>query len=116
MAFEDLKDNIAGAEETIKSYAGYSADYYQLKAFKIIMLGVTSFARTLLVGVIVTVAVLFLSLAASFGLGQVFENTFFGFLAVGLFYVLLAGLIYALRRKLDHPLLRKFSEFYFDET
>ena len=116
MAFEELKDSIAGAEADMRSYAQYSADYYQLKTFKIIMLGVTSFARTLLVGVVATIAVLFLSLAASFGLGQVLENTFYGFLLVGMFYVVLAAIIYARRRMLDAPLLRRFSEFYFDET
>jgi hypothetical protein len=79
------------------------------------MRGITAFSKVFLVGVVAVFALLFLSLAASYGIGQALDNTFYGFLMVGAFYVLLGIILYLVRHRLNTPLLRKFSEFYFDE-
>ncbi|NNF20089.1 MAG: phage holin family protein [Flavobacteriaceae bacterium] len=115
MAFEELKDNIAEADRTARSYIDTSAEYYKLKAFKFLMQGIMSFSKMLVVGVIALIALLFLSLAASYGIGQLLDNTFQGFLIVGGFYVLVGLLFYLLRDRINRPLLKKFSEFYFDD-
>ncbi|MCJ7466577.1 MAG: hypothetical protein MUO53_07780 [Maribacter sp.] len=115
MAFEELKDSIKDTEASARSYLESGSDYYKLKVFKFLMQGITSFSKILLVGAVGFLALFLLSLAASYGIGQILDNTFYGFLFVGLFYLLIAILIYVLRNKLNKPLLRKFSEFYFDE-
>ncbi len=115
MAFEEVKESISDAEASMRSYAESSGEYYKLKGFKFLMKGLTSFSKMLMVGSIAFLALLFLSLAASFGIGQALDNTFYGFLCVGMFYVLLGVILYLVRQKLNTPLLRKFSEFYFDE-
>ncbi|TDQ32812.1 phage holin family protein [Zeaxanthinibacter enoshimensis] len=115
MAFEELKDNIAEADRTARSYIDTSAEYYKLKAFKFLMQAVMSFSKMLIVGVIAFIALLFLSLAASYGIGQALDNTFQGFLVVGGFYLLVGILFYLVRDRINKPLLKKFSEFYFDD-
>lgn len=116
MAFEELKENFVEADGRVRHYLEQTGDYYQLKGFKLLMKGVISFSKALLVGVVSTMALLFLSLAASFGIGQALDNTFYGFLCVGGFYLLAGLLVYALRHKLEKPLLKKFSEYYFEES
>ena len=60
------------------------------------------------------VALFMLSCAAAFGIGVWLENTFLGFLFVGLFYGLIGIIFYLYRDMLDRPMLKKFSEYYFD--
>lgn len=116
MAFEELKENLDQAEARVRSYVRLSTDYYQLKGFKIMMHGIVAFSKVLLVGTIGILALFFLSLAASFGIGQILDNTFYGFLCVGGFYTLAGILAYVFRRKLNKPIIRKFSAYYFDES
>ncbi len=115
MAFEELKENLSEADASMRSYLESSKEYYKLRAFKFLMRGITAFSKVLLVGTVAIFALFFLSLAAAYGIGQYLDNTFYGFLIVGAFYVLLGIVLYLLRHKLNTPLLRKFSEFYFDE-
>ncbi len=115
MAFEEIKNNFAEADASIRSYLDSSKDYYKLKGFKFMMQGVAAFSKILLLGMAAMLTLFFLSLAASYGIGQLLNNTFMGFLIVGLFYLLVGAVFYMLRNRLDKPLLQKFSEFYFDE-
>ncbi|MGB3150645.1 MAG: phage holin family protein [Maribacter sp.] len=116
MAFEEVKENIAEAEVNFKAYIEHSSEYYKLKGFKFLMKGITYASKALMVSIVALMAIFFLSIAASFGLGQQLNNNFYGFLIVGLFYVLIGIILFLLRHKIDKPLLKKFSEFYFDES
>lgn len=115
MAFEELKENIAEADSSVRSYLESSQEYYKLKGFKFVMRGITSFSKVLLVGTVALMGIFFLSVGASFAIGQAIDNTAYGFLIVGGFYVFLGIIFYLIRRRLNRPLLEKFSEFYFDE-
>ncbi len=115
MAFEGLKEGISDAEASAKSYAHSTGEYYKLKSFKFLMKGITAFSKILMLGAIAFLALFFLSLAAAFGIGQALDNTFYGFLCLGMFYVIVGAILYFMRQHLNKPLLRKFSEFYFDD-
>lgn len=115
MAFEELSRDLMEANADMRSYLQSSEEHLKLKAFKVSMKAITSIAQTLLVGAVALLALFVLSLAASYGIGQALDNIFYGFLIVGSFYVLLGIICYLLRERLNAPLLRKFSEFYFDE-
>ncbi len=116
MAFEEIRENYVEADTKVRSYIEKTAEYYQLKGFKFLMQGVTSVSKVLILAAIGIMALFFLSLAASFGIGQILDNTFYGFLCIGLFYVVVGLIVYVTRHKFDKPLLKKFSEFYFDES
>lgn len=114
MAFEELKENFREAEHSFKSYAETSGEYYKLKSFKFLMQGITTAMKGLLVGVISMIVLLFLSLAGALAIGEEMDNTAGGFLVIALVYVVIGLILYALRHKMEKPLLRRFSEFYFD--
>ncbi len=116
MAFEELKQDLWEAQENVQSYLENSEKYIYLKGFKISMTLVTAFAQILLIGAIALLALFILALAASFGLGQLLDNSFYGFLIVGVFVIIVLIIAYALRNKINKPIIRKFSKSYFDKT
>ena len=115
MAFENLKENLSDVDANVRSYIENNREYYQLKTFKILMKFVTSFSKMLLIAAIVLIFLFLFSLAASYGIGQLMDNIAYGFAFVGLFYLIIAFIIYLLRNKLDKPLLKMFSNYYYDE-
>ena len=115
MAFNQFKETIAEADEDMQLYLKHSEAYLQLKVFKILMRLVTTFFQTALVGSMLLLALFVLSIAVSYGLGQTLGNTWYGFAIVSAFFMLLALLIYLLRKKINKPILRFFSQWYFDK-
>ena len=56
----------------------------------------------------------FLSLAAAYAIGEALGSNGLGFTIVGAFYILIAIIVLAFRKKLiERPLLEKLSEIYF---
>jgi hypothetical protein len=49
-------------------------------------------------------------------LGSAMGKPVYGYLIVGVFYVLLAVLIYVFRARIDKPILKKFSKHFFDNN
>ncbi len=115
MAFEEVKENLSEAEATARSYIESSREFYKLKGFRVLMKGVMVFVKIASVGIMLMMALLFLSISAAFWIGTELEKTSYGFLIVGGFYLFVGLLIYIFRHSLRKPLLKKFSEFYFDE-
>ena len=114
MALKELKRDLTEVDVDVKSYLENSEEYFKLKIFKALMRAVTAFTHVMLIGAIGLIALFLLSLAASYAIGNIMDNTYQGFLVVGLFYVVVALLCYLFRNKLDRPLLRQFSNYYFD--
>ncbi len=115
MAFEEVKENFSEAEATARSYIKSSREFYKLKGFKVLMKGLMVFVKIASVGIMLMMALLFFSISAAFWIGTELEKTSYGFLIVGGFYLFIGLLIYIFRHSLRKPLLKKFSEFYFDE-
>jgi hypothetical protein len=114
MALEEIRENLSEVDGDIRSYLENTGEYYKLQGFKIGMRSMTSFAKMLMLGSIALLALFMLSCAAAYGIGVWLENTFLGFLFVGLFYSLVGIIFYLYRDLLDKPMLKKFSEYYFD--
>ena len=114
MALEDIKESFTEIDSDVRSYLENTGEYYKLQVFKITMRSITTFAKVLMVGSIALLALFMLSFAAAYGIGIWLEDTFLGFLFVGLFYVAVGAIFFLYRHKLDKPMLKMFSEYYFD--
>ncbi len=114
MAFDELKQNLAEAEVSVRSYLEHSEEYLQLKVFKVLMAWVTTMSQMVLIGTIAVLALFMVSLGISLALNEALDSFYLGFIITGAFYMFVAVLCYFLRYKLNSPLLRKFSEHYFD--
>lgn len=116
MAFEELKENLSVADHDVRSYIEHNKEYYKLLVFKILMQVITSFTKMLFISAIIYFALFLISITVSIAIGQAMGNMFYGFLIVSTFFIVVGVILYLLRNKLDKPLLRKFSEYYFDKT
>lgn len=113
---DSFKDNINEVNEQTQNFVKSSVRYYKLKAFKFLMKSISSMAQLLIIGFILVIATLFISLAASFGIGALLDNMFLGFLIIGLFYVLVAVIFYMKRGALERKIIEEFSQDFFDES
>lgn len=114
MAFEELKEDLIGAKADMRSYIEISDEYVKLKVFKILMRYVTGTAQFLIIGVGLTLALLFWSFAAALALSEALDSYYTGFTIVGSTYTLIAILLFIFREKLNIPILKKFSTHYFE--
>jgi len=116
MAFEKIKDDISDIDSNVRSYIENAMAYYQLKSFKILMKGITMLTNLIVVGLLVFLALLLLSFAAAYTLGDALGYTLYGFLIMGLVYAIIGFMVYRNRAKLNEVLLKKFSKIYFNSN
>ncbi|MDX1364476.1 phage holin family protein [Arenibacter latericius] len=114
MALEDFKDNLSEVDRNVRAYIENTEEYYKLRGFKLGMRAISSLVKLLLIGSIALLSLFMLSFALAYGVGQWLNNIFLGFLIVGGIYILFGIICYLFRSKLDKPLLKKFSDYYFD--
>lgn len=114
MALEDFKDNLSEVERNVRAYLENTEEYYKLKGFKIAMRTISSLVKLFLIGSVSLLALFMLSFALAYGIGQWLNNVFIGFLIIGGIYVFVGMGLYLYRKKLEKPLLKKFSSYYFD--
>lgn len=115
MFIDELKGSFVELDTDARSYIEQNREYYQVKIFKILMKGITALTKMLFIGAMVLLTLLLLSIAIAIGISQLLNNLFYGFLIVTLFYVIIGVIFYIYRDKLDKPVLKKFSEYYFDD-
>jgi len=116
MAFEELNENTERFHEDAKSFLENTVAYYKLKVFKLAMLSITLIFKMLLVGLCLSVFLLFCSLAAAFAIGNALKDDSLGFLIIGGLYLLFTVLIYSFRKQLvEGPILRMFSKIFFND-
>ncbi|MEH6512533.1 hypothetical protein [Maribacter arcticus] len=113
MAFEELKNDLMGLKTELRSYIEHSDEYYRLKIFKILSKHATGILKFIVIGTSSIFALLFLSFAACLGLSEVFNSYLIGFIVVASFYLLVTILLYLFREKLNAPVLKKLSKYYF---
>ncbi|ULC58142.1 hypothetical protein MBM09_09445 [Flaviramulus sp. BrNp1-15] len=115
MALNELKENLSGVNSDVHAYIEHNKEYYKLLVFRTLMKSITSLTKMLFTGTIVVFILFLIALTTSIGIGQAIGNMFYGFLIVSLFFLIVGIILYLLRHKLDKPILKKFSEYYFNK-
>ena len=116
MAFEELKENTEAIQENAKAYIDSSIAYYKLWGFKVAMKSTTLMLKFFLIALCLMIVLLFISIAGSMALGQLFDSYPLGFLAVAGVYLVLALLLFLVKDKIvEGPILEKFSEIFFND-
>lgn len=96
----DPKQEAGELIDTVGDYVNTRLSIFKLKAIKSssdILSSIVSYSILLVVGAI---CFLLLNIALGYYLGEVFGETYYGFLAVSGFYLLIILLLWALRKKL----------------
>ncbi len=113
--FNQFKENIQEVQNQTKELVDSNIAYYKLWVFKVITKSSTGLFKILLIGVLLVMAFVFFSVATAITIGYALDNFALGFLIMGGFYLLLSFLIYALRAKIEKPIIEKLSEIFYNE-
>jgi hypothetical protein len=111
-AFQEPVLKIVGS---VQSYVESSTDYIRLQVFKTLMHLMTSLAKSSVMGVLIVLALLFLSVGGSLALGERLENYPLAFTLTGVFYLLAAGVAFGFRRRIEKWVLQSFSHLYWND-
>lgn len=116
MAFEELRNQTERVQEETRAYIESTFAYYKLWGFKIAMKSASMAVKAVLVVLCITMVLLFGSVAAALAIGQALASNALGFLIVGGIYLLILLIIIMLKDKIvEGPIIRKFSEIYFND-
>lgn len=107
-------DRLQGLTSEVQQYLDTSKEYLRLQVFKLTMHLVTAISKSLMVGALAVLALVFLSVAGAWALGTWLGNIALGFLIVGAVYLLATLVGYRLRDRLDAPILSYFSRKYYE--
>ena len=114
MSIHSIKESFEEVPTQANSALDSQIAYYKLFIFRFI--GKSSYALiTFFIVAFVSLLVLFfLSFAIAYAVGEALGSNALGFAIVGAFYILIAIIVLAFRKKLiERPLLEKLSEIYF---
>jgi ABC-type multidrug transport system fused ATPase/permease subunit len=116
MAFEELKESTEGIREQAQAMIESNVAYYRLRTFKIAMKSTAMIVKVTMVALCFLMVLLFSSIALAFWLGNYYSNYGLGFLCVAGIYLILTLLLSLVKdRFIEGPLLKKFSELFFND-
>ncbi len=116
MAFERITNNIEELKNNIRAFAHSNSEYYKLKIFKESIKGISSLVLFLLLGIFVSLALIFLSVAIAISINQALDHPSAGYYIVSGFYLLLFILALVFGKKLiSKVLLVKLSKALFND-
>ena len=110
-----LRENAEDLRASVEALLENQAAYFKLWSFKVGMKSLTLLIQLTLFTLFGLMALLFLSTAAAFALGDALGSATKGFLLIGGFYAVLLIAVYLLRDQINRPILRRFSDIFFAE-
>jgi ABC-type multidrug transport system fused ATPase/permease subunit len=113
MAFEEIKENAEDLKQEVKKLIDANLSYYKLWGFKIVMKSTTMMLKLFLLAVMLMIVTVFFSIAAALGIGYWLDNFAYGFLIVGVIYLIMAIVVYYVQDKIvEGPMLSRFSRIF----
>lgn len=113
MALEDVKENAEDLRQEVKKLIDANLKYYKLWGFKILMKTTTTMMKLFLLAIMLLIVTIFFSIAAALGIGYLLDNHAYGFLIVGVVYLIVAIVVYKVQDNIvEGPLLSKFSKIF----
>lgn len=113
MAFEEVKENVDDLKFQAKELLDTNIRYYKLWGFKLLMKTNAMVLKLLMLGVIGLLVLIFLSISLALGIGYWLGNHAYGFLIVGLLYLVFFVIVYFMRNKIvEGRMLSKFSRIF----
>ncbi|GAL72328.1 hypothetical protein [Jejuia pallidilutea] len=102
------------AVEVSERYVKTSLKYYKLKVFQQLSISVSIVFKALIIGSLALMCVLISAVGLALFIGESTQNYPFGFLMVGLLFLILSIIVFALRRLINKWVIKKLSKKFFD--
>ena len=114
MSFHSIKESFEEVPTKATDALDAQVAYYKLFLFRFIAQSSTGLITFFIVAFASLLVLFFLSFAIAYAVGEALGSNALGFAIVGAFYILIAIMVLAFRKKLiERPLLEKLSEIYF---
>jgi NADH:ubiquinone oxidoreductase subunit 6 (subunit J) len=111
--FEPINQQTKEAVKSGEKFLKYSEEYFNLKIFRQVSFSISMILKVLAIGVLILIAIIFLAISGAIALGDQLNSLPLGIVIVGVGFLLLAGLVYLFRKKIDKKIIRVISESYF---
>lgn len=108
-----IQENIKETTILAKDYVSQELELAKLKAAYQITSVTSSIAKKTIMGLALTLAILFLSISGAFWLGSILDNTAIGFLLTGSLYLILLCIVFFLRKRIENYVVKKVTKKYF---
>jgi len=109
-----LDETSSKAAETGEAYVQTTKKYFELKVFQQLAILSTAVIKMAIYGVLSTLGLIFMAVAGAHALSSYFDNDALGYLSVAGLFLILIGIIYLLRKKIENSVIKKLSKTYFD--
>lgn len=114
MIQDDMRDSFYDLKEDVKEYVENRITFTKLHVVESLSKFSSGFAVKLGVLYLLFFALMFISLALAFFLGNLLDSNTLGFTIVALIYSLLALIFYAMRRKwVEKPIIKNYVHLFF---
>ena len=114
MSIHSIKESFEEVPTKANSALDSQIAYYKLFIFRFIGKSFYALITFFIVAFVSLLVLFFLSFAIAYAVGEALGSNALGFAIVGAFYILIAVIVLAFRKKLiEKPLLEKLSEIYF---
>ena len=111
--FNSIGETTDKATDIGEAYFTASRQYLKLKIFQQLTLSVSMVTKLVVIGAFLFLGLIFCAIAAALAIGEVLENVFFGYLIVGLFFMLIGFSLYIGRSAINKSVLQKIGKKFF---
>lgn len=112
--FEGIHNATAEGKEAAKKYAESSYKYFRLKVFQQITVAVGLIVKLLVIGGLLSLALIFCAIAGALVLGEQLGNVAHGYLAMAGIFFVISLIIYLFRKAIDRKILKEISKKFFN--
>jgi hypothetical protein len=111
---DNLKDSADKGTDASKQFVTKTFEHTKLKAFQVTALTLSVIVKLFIIGSLVVLGFIFLAVSSAIALGEYFENSAFGYLFVGLFFLIISLFLYFFRKYFDKKVIANVSKIFFD--
>lgn len=112
MSNSNTEFNSGSATEIGKKYVEKTISYYKLKLLKTLTENVSNIIKVTVISIFFMIMLLFLSISLAIYIGNILENSVFGYLIVSAIYLLIVIFIYLSRKKIDKKVIQAISKIF----
>lgn len=112
---QSLKETSAKATRQGEHYLETSKHYFELKVFQQLTLGLSFLIKTVVVGGLLFLALIFLLVGATIALGHYIDSMAMSALLIAFVLTLCAAIGYTMRKKMDRKIIEKVAVEFFED-
>ena len=111
--FNSLGETTDKAVDIGETYFKASHEYLKLKIFQQLTLSISMVTKLVVISAFLFLGIIFCAVAAAIAIGEALKNPLLGFMLVGVFFMLVALLLYLGRSTINKIVIQKIGDKFF---